>query len=104
VVGSIARYHRKGFPKEKHYNLAALNPTVKRRIILLSSLLRVADALDFTHQSIVEKVEAKAGPKKVTLECVVRGDPTLEEQAVNKKKDMFEESFKRNLIVEWKKP
>jgi putative phosphoesterase len=104
VVGSIARYHRKGFPKERHYNLASLSPTVKRRIMLLSSLLRVADALDFTHQSIVEKVEAKAGPKKVTLECIVHVNPALEEQAVNKKRDMFEESFKRNLVVEWRKP
>lgn len=104
IVGSIARYHRKGFPKEKHYNLSALNPTVERKITLLSSILRVADALDFTHQSIVERIEAKTGPKKVILECLVRSDSALEEQAVNKKKDMFEESFKRNLVVEWKKP
>jgi len=34
----------------------------------------------------------------------VRVDPALEEQAVNKKKDMFEDAFKRNLVVEWKKP
>ena len=104
IVGSIARYHRKGFPKEEHYNLAALNSKIKRRITLLSSILRVADALDFTHQSIVERVEAKAGPKNVNLECPVRLDPALEEQAVNKKKDLFEEAFKRNLVVEWKKP
>lgn len=104
VVGSIARYHRKGFPKENHYNLAPLNAAAKRKITLLSSILRVTDALDFTHQSIVERIEVDAGLKKVKLKCTVRCDPGLEEQAVNKKKDLFEEAFKRNLIVEWEKP
>jgi len=104
IVASIARYHRKGFPKENHYNLAALNPAVRRKITLLSSLLRVADALDFTHQSVVERVEANAGTKNVKLECLVRLDPAFEEQAVSKKKDLFEEAFKRKIIVEWKKP
>ena len=103
VVGSIARYHRKGFPKENHYNLAPLNAAVKRKITLLSSILRVADALDFTHQSIVERIEVDAGLKKVKLKCAVRCDPVLEQQAVNKKRDLFEEAFKRKLIVEWEK-
>ncbi len=104
VVGSIARYHRKGLPKENQYNLASLNAVAKRKITLLSSILRVADALDFTHQSIVERIEAGAVPEKVKLSCLVGSDPAMEEQAVNKKKDLFEAVFKRNLIVEWEKP
>jgi exopolyphosphatase/guanosine-5'-triphosphate,3'-diphosphate pyrophosphatase len=104
VVGSIARYHRKGQPKENQYNLASLTAATKRRITLLSSILRVADALDFTHQSVVERMKASVGPKRVKLSCLVRLDPALEEQALNKKKDLFEAVFKRNLIVEWEKP
>ena len=71
VVGSIARYHRKGLPKENQYNLASLNAVAKRKITLLYSILRVADALDFTHQSIVERIEAGAVPEKVKLSCLV---------------------------------
>lgn len=102
VVGGIARYHRKGFPKEKHYNFATLGRVTKRKIELLSGLLRVADGLDFTHQAIVEVVKVKTGPKKIAIECLAHADPMLEEQAFDKKKDMMEKFFNRRLVLTWK--
>lgn len=103
IVGSIARYHRKGLPKEKHYNLACLGKETKLSIMKLSSLLRVADALDFKHQSIVDQVMAKAGTKKINIECVVYANPTEEKQAVDKKKDLLEALFNKKLVLTWKK-
>jgi putative phosphoesterase len=103
IIGSIARYHRKGLPKEKHYNLACLNKETRLNIEKLSSLLRVADALDFKHQSIVDQVRAKAGTKKITIECVVHASPTEEKLAVDKKKDLLEALFDKKLVVRWKK-
>ncbi|MGD0644948.1 MAG: YfcE family phosphodiesterase [Candidatus Bathyarchaeia archaeon] len=102
IVASIARYHRKGFPKQKHSNLATLNRITVKKIKMLSSLLRIADALDYSHQSIIKNVNVKAGSKKVTIECIVHSDSTLEGQAFNKKKDLFENVFKKNLVLEWK--
>ena len=32
IIASIARYHRKGFPKQNHYNLATLNRTDLRKV------------------------------------------------------------------------
>ena len=103
IIGSIARYHRNGLPKEKHYNLACLCDETILKVKALSSLLRVADALDFTHQSIVDQVKANAGAKKINIECLVRASPTQEEQAVDKKKDLLEEMFGRKLVLIWKK-
>ena len=64
IIGSIARYHRKGFPKEKHYNLAGLSKETKLKVKILSSILRVADGLDFTHQSIVDQIEVNVDGEK----------------------------------------
>jgi putative phosphoesterase len=103
IIGSITRYHRKGLPKEKHYNLACLGKETKLKIKTLSSLLRVADALDFKHQSIVDQLIAKSGSKKIDIECMVHASPTEEMLAVEKKKDLLEAVFDKKLVLTWKK-
>jgi putative phosphoesterase len=104
IIASIARYHRKALPKPKHYNLASLDRPTVQKICVLSSLLRVADSLDYTHQSIVKALGIKVGTKKVTVEYVSSTQLTLEEQAFNKKKDLFEKVFNRKLVLLWKQP
>jgi exopolyphosphatase/pppGpp-phosphohydrolase len=102
IVASIVRYHRRGFPKPKHSNLATLRHATVRRLTRLSSLLRVADGLDYSHQSVVKDVSVKVGSEKVTVECIVNSDAILEEQAFNKKKDLFEHVFEKKLVLVWK--
>ena len=102
IVASIVRYHRRGFPRPKHSNLATLKHATVRRITKLSSLLRVADGLDYSHHSVVKNVNVKVSSKKVTVECIVNSGATLEEQAFNKKKDLFENVFKKKLVPVWK--
>lgn len=102
IIASIARYHRKNLPKKSHYNLAALDRSTFQKINLLSGLLRVADGLDYTHQSIVKHLSVKVGTKKITAECVRDTLSTLEEQAFNKKKDLFEKVFRKKLVLVWK--
>ncbi|MGA2682273.1 MAG: YfcE family phosphodiesterase [Candidatus Bathyarchaeia archaeon] len=104
IVASVARYHRKGLPKQKHYNLRALDGETIKVIKVLSSLLRVADSLDYTHQSNVKSLNFKVGTKKIIAECQSETKSTLEEQAFNKKKDLFERLFAKKLVLIWKKP
>jgi exopolyphosphatase/guanosine-5'-triphosphate,3'-diphosphate pyrophosphatase len=91
-------------PKPKHYNLASLDRPTVQKICLLSSLLRVADSLDYTHQSSVKELGIKVGAKKVTVEYVSNTQLTLEEQMFNKKKDLFEKVFNRKMVLVWKQP
>jgi exopolyphosphatase/guanosine-5'-triphosphate,3'-diphosphate pyrophosphatase len=79
-----------------------LNRATVRRITILSSLLRVADGLDYSHQSLVKNVNVKVGSKKVTAECIAHSDSALEEEAFNKKKNLFESVFKKKLVLIWK--
>jgi putative phosphoesterase len=102
IVASITRYHRKGFPKRKHYNLATFNPSKIKRVAQLSSILRMADGLDYSHGSVVKAVNVNVGLTRVFVEYVAASESTMEEQAFNKKKDLFEKVFKKKLVLAWK--
>ena len=102
IVASVARYHRKSLPKQKDYNLKTLDRKTVKTIKILSSLLRVADGLDYTHHSNVKTVNVKVGTKKVIVECICRAKSMLEQRAFNKKKDLFEKVFTRKLMLVWK--
>ncbi len=103
IVGSIVRYHRKTLPQENHYNLRILSVVDKLKAITLSSLLRVADGLDISHGSIVHGMWVRCDATTVTLTCSVNQNPILEVKGVGKKRGLFENVFKRELIVLWKK-
>jgi exopolyphosphatase/guanosine-5'-triphosphate,3'-diphosphate pyrophosphatase len=104
IVASVARYHRKGLPKQNHYNLATLDRATVHKVKVLASLLRVADSLDYSHQAKVEVLNVKWGSKRVTVECLSESKTPLEEQAFNKKKDLFEKVFAKKMVLIWKQP
>jgi putative phosphoesterase len=103
IIACIARYHRKGLPKQNHYILSTLNRETRNKIELLASLLRIGDSLDYTHKSIVEATNIKVGTKRIAVECFTKTKSILEEQAFNKKKDLFEKVFAKKVLLIWKK-
>jgi putative phosphoesterase len=104
IIASIARYHRKGLPKKTHHNLASLDRATIHKVKILASLLRIADGLDYSHQSVVEVLKVKTGSKRITVECMFKKKSILEEQAFNKKKDLFEKVFAKKMVLIWKEP
>jgi putative phosphoesterase len=102
IIGSIARYHRKAVPARKHFNLAPLSQTERKKVAVLSSILRVADALDYSHRSVVKKLHARTFPNQIVLECLAAGNHYMEDQSVAKKKALFEKVFKSSLAIVWK--
>jgi exopolyphosphatase/guanosine-5'-triphosphate,3'-diphosphate pyrophosphatase len=104
IIASIARYHRNGLPKQTHYNLLSFDRATIHKVKVLASFLRMADGLDYSHQSIVEALIVKRGTKRLTVECMFKTKSTLEEQAFNKKKDLFEKVFAKEMVLVWKGP
>jgi exopolyphosphatase/pppGpp-phosphohydrolase len=104
IVASIARYHRKGIPKQSNYNLLTLDRITLHNVKILASLLRVADSLDYTHESIIESLDFKVGTNRITVEYFSKTKSILEEQAFNKKKNLFEKVFAKKLVLIWKQP
>jgi exopolyphosphatase/pppGpp-phosphohydrolase len=101
IIGSIARYHRKGPPKKRHTNFGRLSKEHREVVTKLSGLLRVADGMDYGHSSVVRNITVFFDYRSVLLSIKARGNPSLEDQQVAKKKDLFERVFRRKLKLEW---
>jgi exopolyphosphatase/guanosine-5'-triphosphate,3'-diphosphate pyrophosphatase len=102
MIGSIARYHRKAMPDANHFNLAPLSEVERQKVIVLSSILRVAEALNCSRECIVRKIAVRLLPNQMILECEATGDLFSADQAVKKMKGLLEKTFRRDLIVVWK--
>jgi exopolyphosphatase/guanosine-5'-triphosphate,3'-diphosphate pyrophosphatase len=101
IIGSIARYHRKGPPRKRHANFGRLIKEDREVVTKLSAILRVADGMDYGHSSVVRDISALPGNRTVVLSLKARGNYVMEEQQVAKKKDLFERFFGRKLRLEW---
>ncbi|HVQ01534.1 MAG TPA: YfcE family phosphodiesterase [Candidatus Thermoplasmatota archaeon] len=99
MIGVIARYHRKKPPAMNHVPFGDLTILDRTRIELLAAILRVADGLDASHGSVVEKIDMNITDTSVMMRCLVNGSTQREEEMVNKKKDLFEKVFDRSLLI-----
>ncbi|MBV9257634.1 MAG: HD domain-containing protein [Ktedonobacteraceae bacterium] len=101
-IACIARYHRRALPSSDHEEFAALSRRARKRVSALAALLRIADALDFNHDSRVLRlvVEPELSDQRVwTLLLWVRPLADLDEELEHAyaKADLFEKVFKRKL-------
>jgi len=101
IIASITRYHRKGLPKLKHYNLASLDIKSLHSIYVLVALLRVADSLDYSHESSVKMLTVKTCAKEVIVDCLSEVDLLMGLSRFNKKKFLFEKIFKKEMVLVW---
>jgi putative phosphoesterase len=104
IIGSIARYHRAALPQERHRHFAALKPGLRRIVRILAAILRVADGLDYTHQSLVNEVYCELSAKQVIIRCAVKGPAEDERQRALQKGDLLAEVLERKLVVECQEP
>jgi exopolyphosphatase / guanosine-5'-triphosphate,3'-diphosphate pyrophosphatase len=93
LVGTIARYHRKGPPSSLHPEFALLPPVERQRVRRLSALLRIADALDKEHRQKITRIEVDRRDGQVRIRAVDAAEVLLEQWALQKKDEVFREVF-----------
>ncbi|MEX2583308.1 MAG: Ppx/GppA phosphatase family protein [Gemmatimonadota bacterium] len=93
LVALITRYHRRSEPKQYHEGYGDLKQSEKLEVQKLSSILRIADALDREHQGRVKRVGTKVKGSRVALTLTADGPTLLEEWAMKKKAGLFESVF-----------
>src|SRR5439155_22377851 len=57
-IACIARYHRRALPSLSHEEFAALSDPARERVSALAALVRIADALDWSHDGRVQRLAA----------------------------------------------
>lgn len=99
LVALVARYHRRARPADGHEGWDELDGESRERVRRLASLLRVADALDREHLSLVESVDARVRGDRVELRVEGSGELALEKWALEKKAQLFEEVFELDVVL-----
>ena len=107
IIANIARYHRKALPSNKHHNFKILSPNQKYLIIKLSAILRLADALDRSHAQNIEHLDLRLEDSAIYFEIhpknclgtMLCSSFQIEKYGFEKKKDLFEQVFKKNTVL-----
>ena len=97
IIANVARYHRKGCPKTNHYNFMSLNRELRRKVTIVAGILRLADGLDFSHQSIVEHVEANVNLDNITVSGVVVSKPDSRKSKVSTRRRIYSKDFRKKI-------
>jgi exopolyphosphatase/guanosine-5'-triphosphate,3'-diphosphate pyrophosphatase len=99
LVACIARFHRRSAPDASHALMAGLDPTERRTVRKLATLLRVADSLDRSHHQPVHRLLARRARQSVTLELRAKAPVDLELWDVAHEAVLFRQVFGRKLVV-----
>jgi exopolyphosphatase / guanosine-5'-triphosphate,3'-diphosphate pyrophosphatase len=93
IIANIARYHRRAFPKPNHEFFSNLSMEDQGKVWMLGGILRLADAMDRSHESRIKNFKAtlRGGKIRLSLKSARRCDHEI--WAIEQKKDMFEEAF-----------
>lgn len=96
LIAAIARYHRKSHPKRKHVAFAALSDAEQRLIVVLASILRIAEGLDRRQQSVVQDLELRPASDRIEISLRVHaGIPDVELWSAERRTGLLEETFHR---------
>ncbi len=93
VIANIARYHRGSLPKERHPEYAALNEADRESVCRLGAIVRIADALDRSHDCRVSEVNSSRDDDGIHIELKSALDVENELLEAERKSDMFEHGF-----------
>lgn len=99
VVANVARYHRGAVPKERHADYASLNQQDRQTVCRLAAVLRVADALDRSHDSRVRNLRLTRDGQLVRIGLVAAHECEREIFAAGQKRDLFEQVFDCRLEI-----
>jgi exopolyphosphatase/guanosine-5'-triphosphate,3'-diphosphate pyrophosphatase len=104
IISCIGRYHRKAIPSENHFLYNSLPKDKQVLVQKLSSILRIANALDRSHRQKVKKLEVKFNrSQEITFTAFVSSGILLEKVDFLEKKSMLEDisGYKINLKIQY---
>ena len=99
VIANVARYHRGSVPKEKHQEFWRLHQVDRDAVRSLAAILRVADALDRSHEGRVRDLSCAREDQKLRLTLTCEDDCEREAKAAESKGGLFEEVFGCDLSI-----
>lgn len=100
MIAMVARYHRHSGPRTDHPNYRDLDTADRIRVAKLSALLRVADALERTHDQRVHEILIRRDERRLRLVLPGVNDAAVERLAMASKADLFEQVFGLEVVID----
>jgi len=100
MVAMISRYHRHSGPRVDHPNYRELDTNDRIRVSKLSAILRVADALERTHDQRVHEIIVRRDERRLRLVLPGVTDAAVERLAMASKADLFEQVFGLEVVID----
>jgi exopolyphosphatase/guanosine-5'-triphosphate,3'-diphosphate pyrophosphatase len=100
VIALIARYHRRGTPKQSHDEYASLPAPRRRAVKALASILRVAESLDRSHGQLITALDLRDRGDDALLRISTNGDAELEVWATGNHLKPFEQLLGKPVRLE----
>ena len=99
LIANVGRYHRRSIPRPRHAEWMAFDEADRESIVILSTILRLANALDRGHQGNVVGVRTSFDAQTVTIEIETHGSADVELREIERKAHHVERVFGRTLEV-----
>jgi exopolyphosphatase/guanosine-5'-triphosphate,3'-diphosphate pyrophosphatase len=101
LIANVARYHRRAYPKRSHGNFKRLAGGDRDLARRLAGILRLAVALNRSHQQRVTAVRCRTRRKRVSLVLSANQEPVVELWDARRKAGLFERAFDARLSFRW---
>lgn len=105
ILANVVRYHRRTVPRETHVDYMSLPKTDRAMVSKLAAILRVADALDHSHQQKIRSFTLEREEDTYTIWVPDEaGDISIERTSLQEKGNMFAEVFGAGLLLKQHHP
>lgn len=102
VIAQAARGHRKPAARLNSPEFRALSPVKRRQVRALAAILRLADALDRSHFSVVKDIRIRRSPDRFTITVdAARGQSDLELWTCERRSDLLAKLLNRQVTVKF---
>ena len=101
IIAWIAFFHRRKPDPRKHDDQDWQRILNSKGLVLLMliSILRIADALDRTTSQVVEDVKTQLSNDKIVFKLKTRGNASIEINRAYMKSKLFKQVFKKDILV-----
>ncbi|AEF85297.1 putative exopolyphosphatase [Treponema primitia ZAS-2] len=99
IVANVIRYHRGDLPSETDISYIALQREERILMLKLTSILRVADALDRGHSQHIRSITVERKSEAILLHAQGNYDLSLERIGLEEKADLFQNVFGYKVIL-----
>jgi exopolyphosphatase/guanosine-5'-triphosphate,3'-diphosphate pyrophosphatase len=103
LMANLAKFHRKKLPGKKSEDLDEVKGSSKEELVLMASLLRLAESLDRSHCGLILHARfVNADEEEAMLEVTTNGDCQLETWGAESQAKAFKKAFGRDLVLRFR--